>query len=142
MNWGHSQPPDGDRKPYCNQAAAPGKFQSEIQEQEIDFDDLSNNLLNAIESARTINSHIDTAFYYRSRIQTLVFDNDAVYVCESYTMSRPELVAEHLNGNLRDGVSIVELDPLDGVEYQLPTAPPKLKLRLTLTTTWASVKQK
>ena len=39
-------------------------------------------------------------------------------------------------------LTVVELDPLDGVEYQLPAAPPKLKLRRTLTTTWASVKQK
>lgn len=39
-------------------------------------------------------------------------------------------------------LTVVELDPLDGVEYQSPAAPPKLKPRRTLTTTWASVKQK
>ena len=133
------QYPRGERLPTCNPAAAPGKFQSEIQE--IDFDDLANNLLNAIESARTINPHIDTALYYRGHIQTLAFDNNAVYVCGPYTMNRPELVTEYLNDNLRAGVNIIELDPFDGVEYHPPTAPPK-PTRRTLTTTWASMKQK
>ena len=76
------------------------------------------------------------AFTLKAVSKPLAFDPDNVYVYESddsttFTLGYPDT-----------NLTVVELDPLDGVEYQLPAAPPKLKLRLTLTTTWASVKQK
>ena len=133
---------------HCNDiATAPGIFRSriqdEIQEQEIDLDDLRDNVRNAIESARATNPDVDTGIFLRGRIQTLVSDDNTLYVYESYALGNPELFQEHLNGNLRAGATIVELDPLDGFEYQPPAAPPKLKpSKASLTTTWASVKQK
>lgn len=67
----------------CNQeAAAPA-----ASIQEIDYDDLFDNLRNAvesaIESARATNPNVNAGFYFEGRIQTLAFNPDKVYACES-----------------------------------------------------------
>ena len=130
---------DGDnRLEYCNVGAAPGIFGAQIQE--LDFDELGEVLRDLIETARMVDPDIDTAIYFGGHIQTLVFDENTVYAYESYSLGVPELVEEYLNDGLRVEANIVELDPLDGVEYEIPAAPPKS--RRILTTTWAAMKQK
>ncbi len=110
---------------------------SELEIQNIQHDDNIELALDSeIELARLTNPNIDSAIYFEGRILTLESDPNKVYVYESndsdYTLTL----------GYPDGNQNVELDPLDGVEYQSPAAPPKLKPRRTLTTTWASVKQK
>lgn len=99
-------------KSHCNHAAAaPGIFRSriqdEIQEQEIDLDDLRDTVRDAIQSARASNPDADTGIFLRGRIQTLVSDDNTLYVYESYALGNPELFLEHLNGNLRAGATVV-----------------------------------
>ena len=132
---------DGDnRLEYCNRAAAPSKFGAQIQVQELDFDELGEVLRDLIETVRLVDADVDTAVYFGGSIQTLVFDKNTVYVYESYTLGVPELVEEYSNDNLRVTASVVELDPSDGVEYEIPAAPSKYQRRLT--TSWAEIKQK
>lgn len=91
---------------------------------------------NQIELARLTNPNIDSAIYFEGRILTLESDPNKVYVFESddsdYTLTL----------GYPDGNQTVVLDSFDGVEYQPPAAPPRLKPQRTLTTTWAAVKQK
>ena len=132
---------DGDNHlSYCNlgTGAAPGLFGAQIQE--LDFDEIGEVLRDLIETARLIDPNIDAAVYFGGHIQTLVFDENTVYVYESYSLGVPELVEENLRDNLRATANIVELDPLDGVEYHIPVAPAKYRRKLT--TTWADMKQK
>ena len=93
-----------------------------------------------IETVRLVDPDVDTAVYFGGSIQTLVFDKNTVYVYGSYSLGVPELVEENLRGNLRATANIVELDLSDGVEYEIPAAPPKYHRRLT--TSWADMKQK
>ena len=125
---------------YCNQGlgSAPPLFG--VQVQEVDFDELGEVLLGFIEIARLIDPDIDTAVYIDGYIQTLVFDENTVYVYGSYSLGVPELVEENLRGNLRGTANTVELKPSDGVEYEIPAAPSKYQRRLT--TSWADIKQK
>lgn len=130
---------DGDnRLSYCNLGVAPGLFAA--QTQELDFDELGETLRDVLETARVVDPDVDTAVYLGGNIQTFVSDINTVYAYGTFALGDPELVQEHLDGNLRDGASIVELDPLDGVAYQIPAAPPKSHRKLT--TVWAAMKQK
>lgn len=127
--------------PCSAPAGAPGIFKSTIQEnlqeQGIDLDDLRGNLSHAIKSARATNPDVDFAIYFEDRIQTLAFNPDNVYVSESDDSTTLKLGYPDAN------LTVVELDPLDGLEYQPPAAPPQLKpSKSALTTTWAAVKQK
>ncbi|MDE0184097.1 MAG: hypothetical protein OXP71_01435 [Candidatus Poribacteria bacterium] len=125
---------------YCNwgTGAAPRLFRAQIQE--LDFEELGEVMLDLIETARLVNSDIDAAVYFDGHIQTLVFNENTVYVYGSYSLGVPELVEENLTGDLRAAANIVELDLSDGVEYEIPAAPPKYQRRLT--TSWADMKQK
>jgi len=68
-----------------------------------------------------------------------VFNENTVYVYGSYSLGVPDLVEENLRGDLRATANIVVLNLSDGLEYEIPAAPPKYHRRLT--TTWADMKQ-
>lgn len=128
--------------PCSPPGAAPGIFgstiQEKLQEQDIDLDDIRDKLRHAIKTARATNPDVDFAIYFKRRIQTLAFNPDNMYISQSDDSTTLKL------GYPDDtNLTVVELDPLDGFEYQPPAAPPKLKpSKGALTTTWAAVKQK